>query len=197
MCKYLLIAGVLLLVACSGRERAPEGSVSGASSRVASKSGCAPVFAALQKVSEQERVGQYLFANLEDSIEGVEPMVKRIADKSYVDIGMGQPPKAESRSDVELSVISTLEAAAKDGVMICESLGEAMARGERVQRYRFPNPMKEIAIQAGRADMTSTMTLWISESSGLPIYQETPLAMGGVTENVGTVFVYGDNVRDP
>ena len=137
---------------------------------------CAAAIEALETADRQERLAQYNVENREQALTR-QPFLVRIGKVVYTG-------SERSETSGTNPILASLRDAEKQGKAKCEAGGDDMYRGAAVSKIRYYNPTVPKAM--------NPMTLWISKSSGLPVYHEVPgLGTGGYA------WIYGAAVKEP
>lgn len=148
----------------------------------AARANCGALLAAFDKALVQPRVAIHDIHS-RDAPLGARPSTIRIGDVMWDDTGgSGRYERFELEGHDPLT--AALRKSDTQGKLKCTAAGSDTFRGTPVTKLKFDNPM--VPAQFNPA------TVWISKSSGLPVYQEvTGLGAGGYA------WVYGDAVKEP
>ena len=143
---------------------------------------CAAPLDALAKSWQQARLAQYDMKTPEQPLPS-RPATVRIGKTIWTDTaGSGTFRTDPAPSEHPFTVSIRLQAA--KGPVNCELVGNATYRGQAVVKYKLD-------ASAG-SNTTGPVTLWVSKTSGLPVYHEYEKAYLG-----GYAWVYGDAVKEP
>jgi len=143
---------------------------------------CAAPLEALAKSWQQPRLAQYDMRTPEQPLPK-SPATVRIGKTIWTDTaGSGTFRTDPAPSEHPFTVSINLQA--KKGPVNCELVGNGTYRGQAVVKYKLD-------ASAG-SNTTGRVTLWVSKTSGLPVYQEYEKTILG-----GYAWVYGDAVKEP
>ncbi|MEO5922721.1 MAG: hypothetical protein ABIR70_02740 [Bryobacteraceae bacterium] len=142
---------------------------------------CAAPLAALAKSWQQPRLAQYEMDKPEQPLPKQAAMI-RIGKTIWNDlIGSGRFTRFDDGPSEDTFTLSMKRQATK-GPLNCELLGNATYRGQPVVKYKLD--------PSTGTNTLGRVTLWVSKTSGLAVYQE--YEKGG-----GYAWVYGDAVKEP
>lgn len=136
---------------------------------------CKALFEALDRADLQPRVAQYGIERRDQLLNG-QPAFVRVGKVNYYAFG-DEFERVET--DGTNPAVQSLRHAAEHDAVRCAPAGNDTYLGAAVEKISVEDPTAAAGDQ-------SLLTLWIDQSTGLPVYQQA----GGVAPSI--VWVYGD-----
>ncbi len=144
---------------------------------------CSAALDALAKSWQQARLAQYDVTSPEEALPS-KPAMVRIGKTIWTDTGGAGRSYRSDDAPAENPLAFSIKRQAAKGPVNCEPAGNGTYRGQPVVKYKLD--------PSAGSNTTGRITLWVSKTSGLPVYQEYEKTYLG-----GYAWVYGDTVKEP
>jgi len=149
---------------------------------VALAADCAAPLAALTKSWQQARLAHYDVESPEQPLPS-KPAMVRIGKTIWTESGLSGFLRDENGPSENPMATDIKRQTAKGGAN-CELVGNGTYRGQSIVKYKLD--------PAAGSNSTGRVTLWVSKTSGLPVFHEYEKLPHG-----GYAWVYGDAVKEP